>query len=140
LRLSLYLKLEIIQAHLLKLFYEIIVDSSEVTTINMPDKYRRKITSVTLIRYHFVWIYSKRKKVLLGGVSERLKQLLTDKCIELDCSIVAMEIMPDYVHLLVEAPPNLASDPIVFRLKGFTSFQRRSEYLHREESSGAWDS
>lgn len=139
-RLSLYLKLEITQAHLLKLFYEIIVDCSEVTTINMPDKYRRKITSVTLIRYHFVWISSKRKKVLLGGVSERLKQLLTDKCIELDCSIVAMEIMPDYVHLLVEAPPNLAPDPIVFRLKGFTSFQRRSEYPHREESCGSWDS
>jgi len=46
----------------------------------MQDKYRRKITSVTLIRYHFVWIPARRKKVLVGGVSERLNQLLTDKC------------------------------------------------------------
>jgi hypothetical protein len=69
----------------------------------MQDKYRRKITSVTLIRYHFVWLPARRKKVLVGGVSERLKQLLTDKCIELDCSIVTMEIMPDHVHLLVDA-------------------------------------
>jgi putative transposase len=87
-----------------------------------------------------VWISARRKKVLVGGVSERLKQLLTDKCIELDCSIVAMEMMPDHVHLLVEAPPNLAPDQIMFRLKGFTSFQRRSEYPHREENSGALDS
>jgi putative transposase len=101
--------------------YEIIVDTSDSKTINMQDKYRRKITSVTLIRYHFVWIPARRKKVLVGGVSERLKQLLTDKCIELDCSIVAMKIMPDRVHLLVDAPPNLAPDQIMFRLKGFTS-------------------
>ena len=97
---------------------------------NMQDKYRRKITPVTLIRYHFVWIPARRKKVLVGGVSERLKQLLTDKCIELECSIVTMEIMPDYVHLLVDAPPNLAPHQIMFRLKGFTSFQLRKEYPH----------
>jgi REP element-mobilizing transposase RayT len=41
-----------------------------------------------------------------------------------------MEIMPDHVHLLVDAPPNLAPDQIMFRLKGFTSFQLRKEYPH----------
>ncbi|MEG4312237.1 MULTISPECIES: transposase [unclassified Microcoleus] len=46
----------------------------------MQDKYRLKITSVTLIRYHFIWIPARRKKVLIGAVAERLKQLLTEKC------------------------------------------------------------
>jgi len=60
--------------------YEVIVDVDDLTTINMQDKYRLKITSVTLIRYHFIWIPARRKKVLIGAVAERLKQLLTDKC------------------------------------------------------------
>ena len=124
--------------HLLKLSYRTIVDTNDVTTNNMQDKYRRKITSVTLIRYHFVWIPARRKKVLVGGVSERLKQLLTDKCIELDCSIVTMEIMPDHVHLLVDAPPNLAPDQIMFRLKGFTSFQLLKEYPHLKKIPSLW--
>ena len=36
----------------------------------------------------------------------------------------------DSNHLLVDAPPNLAPDQIMFRLKGFTSFQLRKEYPH----------
>jgi putative transposase len=49
-----------------------------------------------------------------------------------------MEIMPDHVHLLVDAPPNLAPDQIMFRLKGFTSFQLRSEYPYLKKIPSLW--
>ncbi|XWK86694.1 MAG: IS200/IS605 family transposase [Phormidium sp.] len=104
----------------------------------MQSKYRRKHKSVTLIRYHFVWIPPWRKKVLVGGIAERLKQLLVDKCIELDCSIVPIEVMPDHVHLLLDAPPTIAPHQIMFRLKGFTSYQLRKEYPNLKKLPSLW--
>jgi len=74
----------------------------------MTNKYRHKTTSVTLINYHFVWIPKRRKKVLIGNVAIRLEELLYEKSKELDCEILALEIMEDHVHLFLSCPPTLA--------------------------------
>ncbi|PMB24321.1 IS200/IS605 family transposase, partial [Fischerella thermalis CCMEE 5319] len=74
----------------------------------MIGKYRHKTTSVTLINYHFVWIPKRRKKVLVENVAKRLEELLYEKTKELDCEIVALEIMEDHVHLFLCCPPTLA--------------------------------
>ena len=49
-----------------------------------------------------------------------------------------MEIMPYHVHLLVDVPPNFAPDQIMFRLKGFTSFQLSQEYPHLKKIPSLW--
>jgi putative transposase len=94
----------------------------------MPGNYRHKTTSVTLINYHFVWIPKRRKKVLIGNVAIRLEELLYEKTKELECEILALEIMQDHVHLFVSCPPTLAPDQIMFRLKGYTSRVLRQEF------------
>lgn len=104
----------------------------------MPGNYRHKTTSVTLINYHFVWIPKRRKKVLVGNVAIRLEELLYEKTKELECEILALEIMEDHVHLFVSCPPTLAPDQIMFRLKGYTSRVLRQEFSHLLRMPSMW--
>lgn len=87
----------------------------------IDDKYRHTRTTVSLINYHFVWTPRRRRKVLINGIDARLKQLLHEKAEELGCKILALEVMPDHVHLFISCPPKLAPDQVMFRLKGYSS-------------------
>ncbi len=104
----------------------------------MSARYKHKTTSVTLINYHFVWIPKRRKKVLVGDVAKRLEELLYQKVKELDCEIVALEIMADHVHLFLNCPPTLAPDQIMFRIKGSTSRLLRQEFPHLLRMPSMW--
>ncbi|MCD0170863.1 transposase, partial [Deinococcus sp. 23YEL01] len=46
----------------------------------MPQVNRHNHTSVSHIRYHFVWCPKRRRKVLVGPVAARLTELLQGKC------------------------------------------------------------
>jgi len=94
----------------------------------MSQEYKHKYTSVYLINYHFVWIPRRRRPVLTGQIAERLRQLLEIKTKELGMEILALEIMPDHVHLFVSCPPNISPDQIMFRLKGYTARILRKEF------------
>ncbi|MBI4850753.1 MAG: IS200/IS605 family transposase [Acidobacteria bacterium] len=94
----------------------------------MAQKYRHKITSVSLINYHFVWIARRRRKVLDGKIAERLSQLIAEVVAKLDCQIIAQEIMPDHVHLFLNCPTNISPDQIMFRIKGYSSRVLRMEF------------
>jgi len=83
---------------------------------------------VTLINYHVVWIPVRRRKVLIGAIAVRLRTLLSKAIVPLDCAILALEVMPDHVHPFVTAPPTLAPDQLMFRLKGSTSRVLRQEF------------
>ena len=78
--------------------------------------------------YHFVWCPKFRRKVLVGTIETRLAALIRKKCEELHCEIVALEIMPDHVHLFLKAPPTHAPQHIANQLKGFTSHELRKEF------------
>jgi putative transposase len=81
-----------------------------------------------MINYHFVWIPKRRKAVLVGAIERDLRRLLEQKAEELDCHIMALEIMPDHVHLFINCPPTLAPDQVMFRLKGSSSHTLRKRY------------
>ncbi|MBR4445180.1 MAG: transposase, partial [Solobacterium sp.] len=56
------------------------------------DIYRRTATTVSLIRYHFVFCtYRRRKIFLIPGIEDRFKELVRDICKENDIEIIAME-------------------------------------------------
>ena len=70
-----------------------------------PDEYRHEANAVALLNYHFVFIPKRRKKVLVGVIAERLQQIICHVCNENRWKIVALEIMPDHVHLFINAKP-----------------------------------
>ncbi len=104
----------------------------------MGQNYRHANTSVTLINYHFVWIPRRRKPVLVGEVAQRFEELLTAKVVEMDCQIIALEVMPDHVHLFLNCPPTIAPSDIMHRLKGATSYQLRDKFPHLKKLPSMW--
>lgn len=104
----------------------------------MSTPYQRNRTSVTLLNYHFVWIPARRRKVLVGPVAARLTALIYDVAAELRCSVIALEVMPDHVHLFLSATPVLAPDQIMFRIKGRTSRILRQEFPHLLSMPSMW--
>lgn len=78
------------------------------------------------INYHIVWIPKYRRKVL---DDEKLKKVLISilkgQCEDLGIEMLALEIMPDHIHLFVGAKPTHTPYKIVNQLKGNTSRQLR---------------
>ena len=54
------------------------------------------------LQYHLVWCTKYRKKVLQNGLDEECKKMLYEIADEYKFQIVAMEVMPDHIHLLVD--------------------------------------
>ncbi len=106
--------------------------------MSMSQEYRHKRHSVFLINYHFVWIPRRRRKVLIGDVEKRLRELIQEVADKLELKILAIEIMPDHVHLFISCPPSLAPDQIMFRIKGYSSRVLRQEFPHLLKMPSMW--
>lgn len=99
-----------------------------------PTKYQLdvKIASVRTgshckynINYHIIWIPKYRKKLLYGKVKEVLNDIIRGQCSDIGVDVLALEIMPDHIHLFVGAKPTHTPFKIVKQLKGNTSIQLR---------------
>ena len=66
--------------------------------------------------------------MLTGSIAERLQQIVCDVCNENRWRIIAMEIMPDRVHLFINA--KLIDDPatILRKIKARASHHLRKEF------------
>lgn len=91
-------------------------------------RWKRSATAVYNIGYHLIWCPKYRRKVLVGGVAERLKQLLLQKAREIEAEVVQIEVMPDHVRLFVKSTPTNSPHFIVQQLKGYTSRVLREEF------------
>jgi putative transposase len=94
----------------------------------MPRGYIASNTNVHFIGYHFVWCTKYRRSVLVGKVKVRMTELVNMKAKELNCKILALEIMPDHTHLFILGNPKLSPNSIIGQIKGFTSRKLRQEF------------
>ncbi len=98
------------------------------TSVMTNERWTTSNKAVYNIGYHLIWCPKYRRKVLVGQVEIRLKELLIEKAKELGVIIETMEVMPDHTHLFIKSSPILSPHYIVQQLKGFTSFQLRKEF------------
>jgi putative transposase len=91
-------------------------------------EYKSNKNVVYSCKYHVVWCPKYRRKVLVNGVDERLKELIEEVCCENRIDVIEMEIMPDHVHLLMEVDPQFGLHKAVKLIKGRTSHVLREEY------------
>lgn len=82
------------------------------------------------VAYHLIWCPKYRRKVLVDGVDDRLKQLLLQKSQENGWTIERMEVMPDHVHVFIKVGPADAPAHVAYQLKGFTAHELRKEFPH----------
>ena len=79
-------------------------------------------------RYHVVFCPKCRRPVLVDGVDGRLREIARQVADGLHFEIIEMEAMPDHVHMLLEADPQLGIHRAVKRIKGRTSHDLREEF------------
>jgi putative transposase len=94
----------------------------------MPRGYNASETSVHFMGYHFVWCSKYRRKVLTDKIQKRLKDLVNKKANEIGCNVIAVETMPDHVHLFIEGKPIMTPNKIIGTIKGYTSHELRIEF------------
>lgn len=104
----------------------------------MGQEYRQASSLVSLINYHFVWIPKRRRKILQGRIEKKLKLLIEEKATQLSCKVIALEIMPDHVHLFLNCPPKLAPSLIIAHIKGFSSKKLREQFICLKHFQSLW--
>ena len=80
--------------------------------------------------YHGVLCPRYRRRFLAGRGAARGEGLNHAKASEHAWRIVALEIMPDHVHLFVKAHPSDCPSWIAGQVKEFTSLRLRAEFPH----------
>jgi Transposase and inactivated derivatives len=71
-----------------------------------------------LCNYHFVWIPKYRRDLLVEEIAEYIKEILKSIAKELGCEIIALEVMPDHIHLFVNCPPRYSPSYLANYFKG----------------------
>ena len=73
------------------------------------------------LQYHIVWTTKCRKPIFVGRIEKEIKNYLLNILKSLDMIPIAMEIMPDHIHLLVDCKPQLRLSDAIKILKGNTA-------------------
>jgi putative transposase len=94
----------------------------------MLEGYKSNNNVVYSSKYHVVWCPKYRRKVLEAQIAKRCEQILRQTAKKYRAEVIALEIMPDHVHLLVEIDPQFGIHRLVKNLKGVSSHQLRKEF------------
>ena len=94
----------------------------------MPRGYTSSNTSVHFMNYHFVWYPKYRRKVIVDDVETRLQDIIRNTAGENNREIIALETMPDHVHLFIKADPTITLNNIIARIKGRSSMILSNEF------------
>jgi putative transposase len=104
----------------------------------MGQAYRRKETCVFMINYHLIWCPKRRRRILVGPLKRRLEQIIRETAPELESEILAVEIMPDHLHLFLSATPQWAPNQLVGRIKGKSARLLRHEFPELLRMPSLW--
>jgi putative transposase len=100
--------------------------------------YQHEQHSVHLVVYHIIWCPKRRRKVLVGPVRDRLKQIIGAVAAEHDWEIFRLAIQPDHVHLVIRANPYTLPSDIPRLIKGRSSHDLREEFPHLKKLPSLW--
>jgi putative transposase len=98
--------------------------------VTVSRKVRRFSGGVYDLGLHVVWCPKYRRPVLGGPVAVRLRELIEQKAAERGWEIIALEVMPDHVHLFVKHDPKSSASYVANQFKAFTSRLLRAEFPH----------
>jgi len=102
--------------------------------------YRSANKTVYSAKYPVIWCPKYRLRVLVGPLEARLKEIIFEVVDEAEVEVIEVEVMPDHVHLLVEAPPAVSLSRLVQRLKGRSSRMLRAELPPTGRLPALWSS
>ena len=81
-------------------------------------------------------VYKISEKVLKDGIDAECKEMLYDLAEEYKFQILAMEVMPDHIHLLVDCRPQFYISDMIKIMKG--NIARQMFLAHPELKKELW--
>jgi len=91
-------------------------------------KYKSNRNVVYSCKYHVVWCVKYRRKFLHDEIEERLKEIISEVCIERQSELMEVECDGDHIHVLVEVDPQYGIHKLVKQMKGKSSRLLRQEF------------
>ena len=83
--------------------------------------------------YHIVWIPKYHKRILIGEIAVRIKELL-EECADVNrWKIDELNIQRDHVHMLVQLRPDISVSKVVQLFKGKSSYAIRKKFPDLKE-------
>jgi putative transposase len=73
------------------------------------------------LKVHLVWVPKYRKRVLVGDVAVRVRDVLRQIAQEHEITILSGKVASDHIHILVAYRPHVDVSMIVQYLKGISS-------------------
>jgi len=84
--------------------------------------------SVYSLQFHLVLVVKYRKKVLVGKLAERLKEVVEEVAQHFGVEIIEQERDKDHIHILFSSRPTIMLSRFVNSLKSVTSRKLRREF------------
>ena len=94
----------------------------------MQYKLEKGCHSVYAIQFHLVMCVKYRKKILIGGLDNRLKALTKEVAMHFKVGIIQQETDGDPIDILFSSRPSLAISRFINALKSVTSRKLRKEF------------
>jgi len=93
-------------------------------------RYRVGAHTKTDLKVHLVWIPKYRKKVLIGEVAIRVRDVLRQIAIEHVLEVISGKVSSDHVHMFVGYHLTQEVSKIMQWMKGISSRMLLSEFAH----------
>jgi putative transposase len=77
--------------------------------------------SKIVVYLHFVWTTKGRAQWLIPELEPKVYAVIVGEAQKLGCQVLAINGMPDHVHLLVQSPASAAPMRLMQKLKGVSS-------------------
>ena len=84
----------------------------------------------TDLKAHLIWTPKYRRKVLVGQVAIRARDIIRQIALEHEIEIITGKVASDHVHVLIGYRPNQDISKIVQWLKGISSRILLQEFAH----------
>ena len=82
------------------------------------------------LKVHLVWIPKYRKKILIGEIALRVRDLIRQIAMEHEITIISGKVSCDHIHVLIAYRPHTDISTIVQWLKGISSRVLLQEFPH----------
>ena len=86
--------------------------------------------SVYSLRYHLILVTKYRRDVLIADIKTELEELLKSMTEQFSGKIIEINIMPDHVHMLIDASPKHSVSSMI---KGYKGVSARMLFMHHPE-------
>ena len=93
-------------------------------------RYRLGAHTKTDLKVHLIWIPKYRKKVLVGPVALRARDLLRQIAMEHELEVFSGKVAIDHVHMFIGYRPTQSISKMVQWLKGTSSRVLLQEFAH----------